>query len=175
MIDPNATNDFNIASAATLSIVGNYVQQSTGDYHVDLRSAGTDLLAITGNATLAGDLFIFGSRSLYETVEVLTTTGSVSGIFDTVSSDPIDTIESDGEAQAVTYHSDSVNVTRAFQGDANLDGTVNVLGDAFVLVGNLGTTGGATWAEGDFTGDGVVNVLGDAFALVGNLGRTFSP
>ena len=60
-------------------------------------------------------------------------------------------------------------------GDANLDGQVDVLGDAFLLVGNLGTTGGATWAQGDFNGDGNVNVLGDAFILVGNLGQSVVP
>ena len=60
----------------------------------------------------------------------------------------------------------------AIPGDANLDGRVDVLGDAFELVGNLGTTGGATFAQGDFDGDGDVDVLGDAFILVGNLGRS---
>ena len=68
---------------------------------------------------------------------------------------------------------DSVYV--ALPGDANLDGQVDVLDDAFALVGNLGTTGGATWAQGDFNGDGNVNVLGDAFFLVGNLGQSVVP
>ena len=63
----------------------------------------------------------------------------------------------------------------AIPGDANLDGQVNVLGDAFILVGNLGTTSGAVFADGDFNGDGVVNVLGDAFILVGNLGQSVVP
>ena len=63
----------------------------------------------------------------------------------------------------------------AIPGDANLDGQVDVLGDAFALVGNLGTTGGATFAQGDFNGDGEVDVLGDAFILVGNLGRSVIP
>ena len=63
----------------------------------------------------------------------------------------------------------------ALPGDANLDGQVNVLDDAFALVGNLGVTSGATWAEGDFNGDGVVNVLGDAFILVGRLGQSVVP
>ena len=54
-----------------------------------------------------------------------------------------------------------------FFGDANLDGTVDVLGDAFILIGNLGDPGG--WAEGDFDQDGEISVLGDAFSLVNNL------
>lgn len=58
-----------------------------------------------------------------------------------------------------------------FAGDLNLDGTVNVLGDTFALVGNLGNSV-SSWGQGDFNTDGTVNVLGDAFALVGNLGNT---
>ena len=63
----------------------------------------------------------------------------------------------------------------AIQGDANLDGQVDVLNDAFALVGNLGTNGGATFAQGDFNGDGNVDVLNDAFILVGNLGESVMP
>lgn len=59
----------------------------------------------------------------------------------------------------------------AIPGDANLDGTVNVLGDAFPLVGSLNSTTNLAWADGNFNGDGVVNVLGDAFILVANLNR----
>lgn len=63
----------------------------------------------------------------------------------------------------------------ALPGDANLDGKVDVLNDAFALVSNLGTTGGATWAQGDFNGDGNVDVLGDAFILVSRLGQSVVP
>ena len=63
----------------------------------------------------------------------------------------------------------------AIPGDSNLDGTVDVLNDAFALVGNLNTSGATSWAQGDFNADGVVDVLGDAFILIGNLGRTVQP
>ena len=59
----------------------------------------------------------------------------------------------------------------AIPGDANLDGVVDVLNDAFALVANLNSTTDLAWADGNFNSDGVVNVLGDAFVLVGNLGR----
>ena len=85
-----------------------------------------------------------------------------------------------------------------YPGDFNLDGSVDVLNDAFILVGNLGSPGGFTDGDlsgdgfvdqvdlaffvgfgligtenvipGDANGDGVVDVLGDAFLIVGNLG-----
>ena len=60
--------------------------------------------------------------------------------------------------------------TGAIIGDINLDGTVNVLGDAFALVGSLGGSGG--YADGDLNADQIVNVLGDAFILIGNLGNS---
>ena len=61
------------------------------------------------------------------------------------------------------------------QGDANLDGMVDVLEDAFTLVDNLGSTSITSWSQGDFNGNGVVDVLGDAFALVANLGFSNAP
>ena len=68
----------------------------------------------------------------------------------------------------------SNGITGTFPGDLNCDGTVNVLGDAFALVGNLG--GPATsYSEGDANFSGNVDVLGDAFILVGNLGNTNDP
>ena len=86
-------------------------------------------------------------------------------------------------ASAITATSDGRPLTEDFSeqvlvalpGDANLDGRVDVLNDAFALIGNLGTTNGAAWRDGDFNGDGMVDVLNDAFALVGNLGQTVIP
>ena len=63
----------------------------------------------------------------------------------------------------------------AIPGDANLDGRVNVLGDAFILIGNLGTTTNLAFADGNFNGDGLVDVLGDAFILINNLGTDVRP
>ena len=63
----------------------------------------------------------------------------------------------------------------AIPGDANLDGRVDVLGDAFALVANLGSTTNLAFTDGNFNGDGVVDVLGDAFILVANLGQDVTP
>ena len=69
----------------------------------------------------------------------------------------------------------TTEVYQAIPGDANLDGRVNVLGDGFTLVSNLGTIGGSVWAEGDFNADDNINVLGDGFPIVGNLNRNVNP
>ena len=82
-------------------------------------------------------------------------------------------LDGDGDNAPGGNFIDSIYV--ALPGDANLDGRVDVLNDAFALVANLDTTGGATWALGDFNGDGNVDVLGDAFILIGNLGRSVAP
>ena len=59
-------------------------------------------------------------------------------------------------------------------GDINLDGQVDVLVDAFILINNLGTNA-TGWASGDLNADQTVNVLGDAFLLVNNLGQSITP
>ena len=65
----------------------------------------------------------------------------------------------------------SNGVVGTFPGDLNCDGQVNVLGDAFALIGNLGNAT-TRYADGDINFDGTVNVLGDAFRLIGNLGKS---
>ena len=63
----------------------------------------------------------------------------------------------------------------AIPGDANLDGRVDVVEDAFSLVANLNQTSNLAYADGNFNGDGSVNVVGDAFILVANLGLDVRP
>lgn len=87
-------------------------------------------------------------------------------------------IDLDGDG-TITLDDHSLHVTQlvqtsnggtgTFLGDINLDGVVDVLGDAFVLIGNLGSSS-AGWAQGDLNADQLVDVLGDAFILIGNLG-----
>ena len=60
-------------------------------------------------------------------------------------------------------------VTGTALGDFNCDGQVDVLGDAFILVGNLNDAVDS-YSLGDVNLDGTVDVLSDAFALVANLG-----
>ena len=81
---------------------------------------------------------------------------------------------SDAATHIMTLIETSSGFTGTFPGDLNCDGMVNVLGDAFVLVGSLGTSV-TIYSEGDINFDGEVDVLGDAFILVGNLGKTNDP
>ena len=57
-------------------------------------------------------------------------------------------------------------------GDIDLDGEVDVLNDAFLLVANLGSSSINSWSQGDLNADGEVDVLNDAFLLIGNLGAS---
>ena len=66
----------------------------------------------------------------------------------------------------------SNGLTGTFPGDIDLDGQVDVLGDAFTLIANLGSAGPYSYGVGDLNADGAVDVLGDAFVLIANLGRS---
>ena len=66
----------------------------------------------------------------------------------------------------------STGVQGTIIGDINLDGVVDVLGDAFSLIKNLGANEMVGFGDGDLNADGVVDVLGDAFVLISNLGQS---
>ena len=83
-------------------------------------------------------------------------------------------VSTDAEAAPLVQQTNAAIPADTIPGDTNFDGQVDVLNDAFALVGNLGTTSGAVWQDGDFNGDGAVDVLNDAFVLVGNLGTSVS-
>jgi len=76
----------------------------------------------------------------------------------------------DHDLLVTTFVQTSNGVTGALIGDVDLNGAVDVLGDAFQLVENLGGVGSLTYSDGDLNADGNVDVLGDAFRLVANLG-----
>ena len=87
-----------------------------------------------------------------------------------IDGDEMLTLEDANEA-ITTLVVTSNGITGTFPGDFDCNGTVDVLNDAFVLVGNLG--GPVTmYSEGDANFDGFVDILGDAFILVGNLGES---
>ena len=77
----------------------------------------------------------------------------------------------DFEQHFSTLVETSSGVAGTSAGDANLDGTVDVLSDGFTLIGNLGTAA-TSWSQGDFNADGEVTILEDALALIDNLGNS---
>ena len=87
-------------------------------------------------------------------------------------------LNGDGNVEAndfIQHYTDLVETSNGgkgtFAGDSNLDGTVDVLSDAFALVASLG--GFATsWSQGDFNADETVDVVNDAFAMIASLGNT---
>ena len=80
----------------------------------------------------------------------------------------------DADIHVSTLVQTSNGIVGTFLGDLNCDGRVDVLGDAFTLISNLG--GSATrYVQGDLNFDGVVNVLGDAFLFVSNLNSSNGP
>ena len=135
---------------------------------------------VRGDAITADNLLLFR-----QIVAVGVALGDLneSGDFDSVDIDllyaaygtaPANDLDFDLDSSGVVDDADRDRLIQGIAGtelgDLDFDGMVNVLGDAFALVGNLGTSSGATYAQGDINGDGAVDVLGDAFILVGNLG-----
>ena len=80
----------------------------------------------------------------------------------------------DANTLITTLVQTSNGVAGTFSGDLNCDGEVNVLVDAFALIGNLGNAV-TSYSQGDIDFNGTVDVLGDAFVLIGNLGSTNDP
>ena len=69
----------------------------------------------------------------------------------------------------------SLGTQGTFVGDLNLDGRVDVVDDAFILVSNLDDPNALGYASGDLNADGIVDVVNDAFRLIENLGRRSGP
>ena len=82
--------------------------------------------------------------------------------------------EEDAEMVIQTLVVATNGITGTFLGDFNCDGSVDVLEDAFALIGSLGGVA-TSYSQGDANFDGAVDVLGDAFVLVANLGNTNEP
>jgi len=79
-------------SIDTLTIDGNYTQESAGTYELEIWGSDNDLLIVTGAANISGTLEVFsdfvrGDNELGDTFEFLTATGGITGTFDVVNGD----------------------------------------------------------------------------------------
>ena len=150
---------------------GNVKQSGERDFVLALSSAiPNGLTDVLGDFNLDGD------------VDCSDLDGYVGILGATVSSElaPLD-LDNDGTISATdatthitTLVQTSNGITGTFPGDLNCDGEVNVLGDAFALIGNLGNAV-TSYSQGDISFNGTVDVLGDAFVLIANLGSTNDP
>lgn len=147
--------------------VAAYSQSPGGKLQVKLHGVapGTqfDRVDVTGSAALAGELSI--SAGLYNPGylvphEIVHAGGGVNGVFSSIAGVPL----APAKYLAVTYDADSVFVTAALPGDANLDGTVGIA-DFATLAAHFNNSG--TWALGSFDGNTAVN-LSDFALLAGN-------
>ena len=87
-----------------------------------------------------------------------------------IDGDEMLTLEDANEA-ITTLVVTSNGITGTFPGDFDCNGTVDVLGDAFILIENLGATV-TSYGDGDANFSGNVDVLNDAFTLIENLGES---
>ena len=151
-------------------------------FRLDPLGDSSSIVSIDNVAFGLSDPVLLGDFNLDGEVDCDDLDGYVGTLGATVTAElaPLD-LDSDGTisaADANTHITTLVQTTNGrtgtFPGDLNCDGVVNVLGDAFALVGNLGNSV-TSYSQGDINFDGTVDVLGDAFILIGNLGSTNEP
>ncbi|MDA8564066.1 right-handed parallel beta-helix repeat-containing protein [Mariniblastus sp.] len=128
-----------------------------------INTSGVGFSYVSGTRTATWDFSTLVLDAAFYTFELSDTITGVGGL-------PLD---GDDNGTAGGNYAEEVYV--AILGDANLDGRVDVLGDAFILINNLGTTTDLAFTDGNFNDDGRVDVLGDAFTLINNLGRDVRP
>jgi hypothetical protein len=164
IIRPDLFNEFEVVfnqdvdvSAANLSIRNDSTMQP-----LDLAGGGFSYDSDTFTATWDLGALPSPVDAAFYTFEVVSA--------DVTSSDDDTALDGDGDGVSGPNRQEAFLV--AIPGDANLDGMVNVLNDAVILIANLNLSGNTSWGQGDFNADGAVDVLGDAFILIGNLGRT---
>jgi hypothetical protein len=160
------------AGAGSVSIE-TYTQNPGADAQLTLLGAipGTqhDRMNVTKTATLRGSLSL--STGAYDPAyllphEIVRATGGIMQAFEQVNG----FILSPTKYLAVTYDFDSIFVTAAIPGDANLDGHVNIA-DFAILASNFNSTG--VWTDGSFNGDLAVGI-GD-FSLLATHFNTSVP
>jgi hypothetical protein len=171
LIDGTLSQDFTTTGGADFGTFTVSANNFEGRYIDNLVVSAFD-----GGGPLLGDFDNDGDVDLADLDQYNGNIGmAATGALESLDLNNDGTVGADDFAQHYTDLVETSNGQKGtFAGDLNLDGTVNVLGDAFALVGNLNNPA-SSWSQGDFNGDGTVNVLGDAFALVGNLNKTNAP
>jgi hypothetical protein len=153
-----------VAGAATVETLSHFNGQTEISLLGPLAGTHHDRINVATQATLDGNLALSTGAYLPAYLmphEVLQTSGgAVFGTYESVSG----MVLSPTKYLAVTYDVNSVFVTAAIPGDANLDGTVDI-GDFATLAANFNLCG--TWVDGSFNGDLAIDI-GDFALLAGN-------
>ena len=133
-------------------------------------------------AEVVADDFVLGDTNQDGDVDCDDLDGYVGNLGATVTAElaPLD-VNTDGtitlddaNTLITTLVQTSNGITGTFPGDLNCDGEVDVLEDAFALIGSLDNVV-TSYSQGDINFDGTADVLGDAFVLIANLGSTNDP
>ena len=160
-----------LASEGVLSV---FVQEGSSNLGVTASDLHVlDFNVVSPSSALAGDFDMDGDVDADDI-------DFYSGNLDLAATGDFAQLDLDGD-QFVTLADHDLHVTTLVQidnvqtgtliGDINLDGSVDVLNDAFALVGSLGTSSGG-YANGDLDANSIIDVLGDAFTLISNLGQS---
>jgi autotransporter-associated beta strand protein len=179
VIDGAGTTALTKVGTGTLSITGSstYTGVTTvkaGKLIMGLASQGP-ILTGAGGADIQGGKLVLdytGAASLSATgnaVNTALTAGFASGF--TTGQIRSSTLAASQGLGWVDDGTSRVTIAKAYYGDANLDGTVNIL-DFNSLAAQFGQTG-KVWAQGDFNYDGTVNLL-DLNAVATNFGQVLS-
>lgn len=173
-----ADTGFNVFETQT---VGTVTEIVTGTDLVT-PNTGVGLGVIGSNGGVADDLF--DGNSPFWDGSALVATGTfgstrpsfvmTSGTLDAGANDFVGTTATETTLDTMSVRGDGVATDGLLPGDANRDGVVDVPGDGFILVANLGAAG-AVWDQGDFNSSTTVDVPGDGFILVANLGGSTTP
>ena len=158
-------------SPAVLTIDGSYLQSELSSLEMEILGpnlgAEYDHLAVTGEATLSGNLSILVggyTPDAGELFHLIDAPQGISGLFMTISSGDV----GNGIGFAPVYEAGRMLVRASLTGDTDLDGSVN-FADFLQLSGNFGNA--ADWSTGDFDGDGTAG-FSDFLALSSNFGRS---
>jgi outer membrane autotransporter protein len=194
-ITGNVTNAGTVApgsSPGTISIVGDYTQDPAGTLISEITSTGSDLLAVTGTATLAGTQDIAVEYGTYLdglSVDLVTAGAGITGDFTTVTinENAFFTVTRTVAAGAETVSFDRLSFAEVAPGDANAAAVgaafeagiaAGAGGAAFTgLVQNLidgSSVAGAAAVFGDLAGAGDADLQAlAADAARGLAGRVF--
>jgi hypothetical protein len=160
--------DGTLTSAGDMNLNGSSVLIAEVDASGSSVHAGR--IEVGGTATLAGALglsFVNDSVLLpHQSIEVMHWANHVGTFDDFESSSPYA-----GLSFQAVYTADQLDiVASAIDGDANLDGVVNLL-DVNAVATDFGKTASQNWLDGDFSDDGAVNMV-DFNLLAEHFGQT---